>query len=433
MGATLLKKQPAWLVTLLAALSAFCVYTSMYAFRKPFTAAAFEGNRLWGVDYKIWLVIAQTFGYTVSKFFGISFIAGMKNERRAITIIKLIAIAWIALLFFALFPPPYNIIFLLINGFPLGVIYGLVFSYLEGRRSTELLGAVLATSFIFASGFTQSVGKYVMLELNVSEWWMPWVTGLIFFLPLVFFTWLLERTPLPDQQDIAARTQRQPMTKKDRVNFIRTFFPGLVLLIIAYVMLTIIRDYRSNFASDIWNELGYGNSASVFTTSELPASLVVLVLMGLLILVRKNINALLINHVLIIAGFLIAICCTLLYMNNQLPGFWWMTLTGVGLYMGYVPFNCMLFERLIASFKYISNAGFIIYVADSFGYLGSDVVLLVKNFGGLNRSWTDFFIQLVLFVSATGIVLVVLSMLYFKRKYNTYFGLSSPSIKLNYG
>ena len=65
---------------------------------------------------------------------------------------------------FCIVPAPYNIIFLLINGFPLGVIYGLVFSYLEGRRTTEFLGAVLATSFIFASGFTQSAGKYVMLH-----------------------------------------------------------------------------------------------------------------------------------------------------------------------------------------------------------------------------------------------------------------------------
>ena len=158
------------MITLLAALSAFCVYTCMYAFRKPFTAAGFDGLWFWGIDYKIWLVIAQTMGYTISKFAGIRFIAEMKNEKRATGIIKLVFIAWIALFFFAITPPPYNIIFLLLNGIPLGVIYGLVFSYLEGRKTTELLGAVLATSFIFASGFTQSVGKFVMLTWQVSQW-----------------------------------------------------------------------------------------------------------------------------------------------------------------------------------------------------------------------------------------------------------------------
>ena len=96
-------------------------------------------------------------------------------------------------------------------------------------------------------------------------------------------------------------------------------------------------------------------------------------------------------------------------------------MTGVGLYMGYVPFNCMLFERLIASFKYVSTAGFIIYVADSFGYLGSDVILLFKNFAHVTISWTDFFVNMVVVISLTGIVLTGLSANYFRKKYRNYF------------
>src|SRR5204863_2729877 len=122
-----------------------------------FTVADYAGMRFLCLDYKIWLVISQTIGYTLSKFFGIKFIAELKNKNRTLIILKLIGIAWIALLFFAIMPAPYNIIFLLINGFPLGIIYGLVFSYLEGRKTTEILGAALSSSFIFASGFTQSV------------------------------------------------------------------------------------------------------------------------------------------------------------------------------------------------------------------------------------------------------------------------------------
>jgi hypothetical protein len=421
--------RPEWLSTLLAAIAAFCVYTSMYAYRKPFTVGSYSNQSFLQIDYKIWLIIAQTAGYTLSKFFGIRFIAELKKKKRFTNILKLITISWMALLFFAITPAPYNIIFLLINGLPLGIIYGLVFSYLEGRRMTELLGAVLATSFIFASGFTQSVGKYVLLNWNVTEVWMPYVTGLIFFLPLLFFAWLLDRTPAPTLADIKLRTERVPMNKAKRLNFITTFLPGLVMLIVTYIMLTIVRDYRSNFASEMWNELGLGKDASVFTRSELPASLIVLAIMSLLILAKSNIKALLINHFIIITGFLISLCCTILYNKGLLDPFWWMTLTGVGLYMGYVPFNCMLFERLIASFKYASTAGFIIYVADSFGYLGSDVILLVKNFGHLNLSWTDFFINMTIIVSVSGIVLTGLSSIYFQKKYHHYF---QPDLKSLY-
>ena len=429
MSLSLTYRPPAWLATLLAALSAFCVYTCMYAFRKPFTVAEYAGLRFLGIDYKIWLVMSQTAGYTLSKFFGIKFIAELKNKNRTLIILKFIGIAWVALLFFALVPAPYNIIFLLINGFPLGIIYGLVFSYLEGRKTTEFLGAALSSSFIFASGFTQSAGKFILLKWGVDQWWMPWVTGLVFFIPLLFFTWLLEKTPKPTADDILLRTERKPMNKKERLDFIKTFFPGLFMLLVVYVMLTIIRDYRSNFAANIWKEAGHGNDISLFTKTEIPSSLLVLVLMSLLVYVKRNIRALLINHLLIVFGFVLSLSGTLLFMYSQLSAFWWMTITGVGLYMGYVPFNCMLFERMIASFRYVSNACFIIYVADSFGYLGSDVVLLVKNFSNSNISYSDFFVKMILAISALGIGLTILSSIYFRRKYQRYF---IPSSNLSY-
>lgn len=411
----MLKKE--WASLLLAALSAFCVYTCMYAFRKPFTAANYSNLKFLSIDYKVWLVVAQTVGYTLSKFFGIKFIGELKNEKRSTIILLFIGTSWLALLFFAVTPAPYNILFLFINGFPLGVIYGLVFSYIEGRRSTELLGAVLASSFIFASGLTQSVGKYILLNWNVTKWWMPFVTGGIFIVPTILFTLLLERTPKPDQKDIEERTQRSPMNKTERKKFVQTFLPGLILLIVVYVLLTIIRDYRSNFASNIWSELGMGNDASVFVKSELPASLITLFLLGLLIMMKNNIKALLINHVIIVFGFVLSIVVTIFFVRGNLSAFWWMTLAGVGLYMGYVPFNCMLFERLIASFKYVSNAGFLIYLADSFGYLGSDAVLITKNFTNISVSWSDFFVRMIFLFSGIGLLLITISAFYFRNKF----------------
>jgi hypothetical protein len=239
----------------------------------------------------------------------------------------------------------------------------------------------------------------------------------VFLIPTIIFTLLLDKTPRPNAKDIEQRTQRLPMTREERKLFIRTFFPGLVMLIITYILLTVIRDYRSNFASNIWAELGEGNNAAVFTQSELPASLVTLFLLGMLVLIKNNRKALMINHLIIAAGFLLSIFTTVLYQNGTISAFWWMTIVGVGMYMGYVPFNAMLFERLIASFKYVSNAGFLIYLADSFGYLGSDAVLLVKSFMKLDVSWTTFFATMVLVLSSIGIVLITLSALYFRAKF----------------
>ena len=38
-----LNQMPAWFISVFAAISSFCVYFCMYAFRKPFTSAGFEG------------------------------------------------------------------------------------------------------------------------------------------------------------------------------------------------------------------------------------------------------------------------------------------------------------------------------------------------------------------------------------------------------
>jgi hypothetical protein len=54
--------------TIYAIIAAFSTYSCMYAFRKPFTVATFEGISYWGMDYKTILIIAQVLGYMLSKF-----------------------------------------------------------------------------------------------------------------------------------------------------------------------------------------------------------------------------------------------------------------------------------------------------------------------------------------------------------------------------
>jgi hypothetical protein len=194
-------KWPYSLVSVMAAVSAFGTYSCMYSFRKAFAAGTFTGQQYFHVDYKVWLVIAQIIGYMCSKFYGIKFIAEVNSKNRARYILTLIGIAWLALLAFAVVPAPWNIIFLFVNGFPLGLIWGLVFGYLEGRRSTEFMASVLSISLIFASGFVKTIGRTLITGFNVNEYLMPFLTGAIFALPLLFFVGCMELIPPPTQED----------------------------------------------------------------------------------------------------------------------------------------------------------------------------------------------------------------------------------------
>src|SRR5450631_1277773 len=94
-----------------------------------------------------------------------------------------------------------------------------------------------------------------------------------------------------------------------------------------------------------------------------------------------------------------------------------MTLVGLGLYMTYIPFNCIFFERLIATFKYPGNVGFLIYVADAFGYLGSVAVLFTKEIFKVNIKWSGFYSHGVVALSILGIAGTILSLSYFSHKF----------------
>jgi MFS family permease len=410
---------PQWFIAVYAAVCSFCVYFSMYAFRKPFTAAGFEGEFFLHIDYKVWLVTAQVIGYMLSKFYGIKYISSIKKEKRAGAIVKLILISWLALLLFAITPSPYNIVFLLVNGFPLGMVWGLVFSFVEGRKQTEFMGSVLAVSFIFSSGVVKSIGKTLIIDRHVSEMWMPFLTGGLFVLPMLLFTWLLNHLPPPTDADIALRSVRKPMTQQERKSFLALFLPGIIVIVSTYVLLTILRDFRDNFANEIWTELGFKDQASIFTKTEIPVSLIVLFSMSLLIIVKDNIKAFMINHYIILAGYALALVSTLLFQSHHLNPITWMIMIGTGLYLSYVPFNALYFERMIASYKIKGNVGFIMYIADAFGYLGSVAVLFVKQFLGLHVSWTAFFVNAVLIICTFGIAGTIIAAIYFRNKYYT--------------
>lgn len=410
-------------VALFASVITFLTYASVYAFRKPFTVGSFSNApHIFGMEYKDALVISQVLGYMFSKFYGIKFIAELKRFGRGRLILFLVGISWLSLLLFAIVPPPFNIVFLFINGFPLGIIWGIIFTFVEGRRATDFIGAALAVSFIFSSGFVKSAGKYLQLGFHISDWWLPFITGLVFIVPLIFFVFLMEKIPPPCDEDIESRVIRLPMAKQERKKFFSTFSYGLILLIILYVFLTIFRDIRDNFAADIWRELGFGNEPSVFTATEIPISVIVLVLIGSMILIRKNRSAFMISQIIVLAGFLLAGLSSWMFIHHYLSAFMWMTLVGLGLYMGYIPFNCILFERLISTFKVGGNVGFLMYVADSFGYMGSVCVIISKSALSSKLNWATVYSHGVMYLSVIGVAGTLMALQYFNKKYKAMSG-----------
>ncbi|HVY70939.1 MAG TPA: DUF5690 family protein [Verrucomicrobiae bacterium] len=369
--------------------AAFGAYACMYGFRKPFTAGSYTGGA-WGANFKAWLVITQVLGYTLSKFIGIRVIAELPPHRRAMCLVLLIALAELALLLFAITPAPHAAVWLFANGLPLGMVFGVVLGFLEGRRMTEAFVAGLCASFILADGFTKSVGA-TLLKSGVPERWMPATAGFIFLVPLPVFVWMLLQILPPSSEDRAARSERAAMSKADRMGLLRRHGMGLALITSGYLLITVLRGVRADFAPEIWGGLGVGAQPAVFTSSELWVALGVLLLNGCLCLVRDNRRAFQWSLRICVGGVTLALLALASLGRAYLPPFAFMALFGLGIYLPYVTVHTTVFERLIAVTRERANLGYLMYLADAAGYFGYVAVLLAKIFWCPKAAFLPFF------------------------------------------
>ncbi len=401
-----------------AALAAFLTYSFIYAFRKPLSAATFEGMTVFGISYKVVVIVTYVFGYMAAKGFGIKIISELSNVGRRRFLLILISISWLGLFLFALTPAPYNIPWVFLNGFPLGLMWGILFSYIEGRNSTDILATFLCVSFIYSSGIVKSIGQWLVVSMGVSEFWMPFTVGAMGFPFLLMASWMLEKIPAPSEADKASRSERIPLDSAGRKALFRQFRVGLIAVLLLNVVLTICRDIKDNFLVDIWQSLNVTavSNTSIYAQIETIVSLVVLVLVGAIVLIKNSKYALKSLHFIIAAGLLLVLGSTYLYTIGQMSALVWMVLHGVGLYLSYIAFQSVYYERFIAAFQVKGNVGYLIYLADFVGYIGSVAILLIKEFVGFEVQWNVFFIYMSYITCIVGVLMMVVAHIYFSWK-----------------
>ncbi len=139
------------LLILWAGGAALLSYSLVYALRKPYTAASFEGLTFLGSDYKVAVTTIQILGYVIAKFFGIKIISELKKEKRFRFFVSSAILAEAALIGFGILNPPYNVIAMFVNGLSLGCMWGVIFSFIEGRKVTDILASLLGVSMVFSS------------------------------------------------------------------------------------------------------------------------------------------------------------------------------------------------------------------------------------------------------------------------------------------
>jgi uncharacterized membrane protein YhdT len=324
----------------------------------------------------------------ISKIIGIRVVSEVSRGQRAALLMTLILLAHASLLLFAIVPAPWHIVCLFLNGLPLGIVFGLVLGFLEGRRMTEALTAGLCASFILAGGVSKTVGQLILQFLQQSwQWsipqserWMPFLAGAAFLIPIAFFIWMLGQIPPPDTQDETARSKREPMSPADRARILRTYGLGLLAISVMFLLVTILRSLRDDFAPEILAGLGATVKAGDYATIDFWVALIVMIVNGSSVFIKSNRLALQASLGVCGIGFVVTLVAVGLQWTTPLSPILMMVMVGAGLYLPYVAVHTTIFERMIALTRDRANVGFLMYLADSLGYCGYVVLMLVKNF-----------------------------------------------------
>ena len=119
------------------------------------------------------------------------------------------------------------------DGLTAFTLFGVAFSYKPIAIISQLLG-YMGSKFI---------GIKVASEASMKRR-VPLVLGLILFAELMLLMF-------------ASRTKRAPMDKAERRKFIRSYFPGVLLLMLGYLCLMTYRDLRDSFMDKILTDLNY--------------------------------------------------------------------------------------------------------------------------------------------------------------------------------
>src|SRR5262249_11534146 len=162
-------------------------------------------------------------------------------------------------------------------------------------------------------------------------------------------------------------------------------------LVTMYLLVTIARSIRADFAPELWSSLGVKDATAYFASSEMIVALGVLLVNGLSVLIVDNRRAFFTAIGCAFFGGLLMLAALLGVGEGWLGGFPFMVVLGLGLYLPYVAMHTTIFERLIAMTRDRGNIGFLMYVADSVGYLGYVTVMLSKGTLAAKSDFFDFF------------------------------------------
>eukprot|EP00730_Choanoeca_flexa_P003876 TRINITY_DN11531_c1_g1_i4.p1 TRINITY_DN11531_c1_g1~~TRINITY_DN11531_c1_g1_i4.p1 ORF type:complete len:461 (+),score=57.19 TRINITY_DN11531_c1_g1_i4:16-1398(+) len=417
---------------ILPAASSVIAYTCVYLFRYPIYLLSNSdyGGDNESADVKLYISLASVIGMALAKYHAIRVISVLKRESR----LYLLLVAYVAAAILTTLPIVTRTPWMIVTGvflgaFPSSWLYGAFLTYIEGRRSAELLNACLNGVVVFGSATARAVGT-AFFDLT-SPSWMPLMVVCAALPIYVAGVIVMDAMPEPSQADQAARSARKPMPPAERTAFLKRYWFGLTLTILGYVVLLGYRSFRDFFAVDIYSELlGRTPESQDYLIADWPGG--ILACFAILSLAWQSSNklAVLMCQIMTCVGALLISLATIAYTTGAMAPTLYSVACGelrslihrpqgCGLFLAVAPFSGSLYDRLVAATGTEGTCVFLVFMADGLAYVGTVAMLLYKLSTDGNQSALGVFTT---FSYATGIlstVCTVFAVFYFRKVFGS--------------
>mmetsp|Transcript_16668 Transcript_16668/g.36848 ORF Transcript_16668/g.36848 Transcript_16668/m.36848 type:complete len:455 (+) Transcript_16668:43-1407(+) len=403
-----------------ASLAYFLVYfTRVPIFVLPDVICKQSAVTMFGKDVTLQesLSLAFALGNAAGKYPAAALVASeFYQQHRALTLYTLVGGATLFCTFpLALARTPFSATLgLFIGSMFQSCTYPALVRYLEGRVYSEALLGAMSFWLIVGGGAGRAVGSAVAGS-GIDPYWMPALVASAVTPVIWFLVFVLDKAPGPSAADQAARAPRKSMTRQQRSEFIRKFWPGLLLFVTAYSLLTALRQFRDMFSQQILDEATNGHApSSAFVVIELPGAIVSSCLMACFVRVTDNQNGL--RYMLWTMGGLLVLVAglTIVFETGAMNGIFWQICVGCGVYGAYAFGSSAVFDRLVSAAAIPGTCTFLISLGDLCGYGGTVGLLLWKTFSSSGTSGVLDQFEVIIYAlgGATAICLVVASVLF---------------------
>ncbi|AYV77910.1 MAG: hypothetical protein Edafosvirus2_89 [Edafosvirus sp.] len=402
-------------LAVISSMTYFCQYfisTSMFA-------GAFTTNSILGTT-KNALVISQSLSYIMGYIIGFFVLTKIDKENIFKYFIITIFGSFIPMLLFLTSSPLLQIIGTYISGIFITNIWGFIIFYVEGRYASSIIVMIIYMLLIIAGGFAKSMGT-LMLSNDINENLMTVYCSIIGLVGCLFFAYLLNESPERSADEEKSKSSRKTGndTATTQMEFIDKYKIGLITNSIAYGFISSYRKYRDYYQLELWTELmGKDFDAGIYSYSDVIISIVVTLIYCLIIYIKSDLISFFVLLVIMMGGSIIIIISTIVYSYQTYKPFVWIVVTGIGVYMAYVPPGVLLYDKLISATKTQISIVPIIFLSEMIAQVVTLITILIKSNVYNNYSYVSYFINISYIFGAIVVLGMIISMYNFRKLQN---------------